>query len=315
MNAPDEIDAMTRTLARVEPGQPGGHPSDAEAQALLTLITAEDPAAAAPRPARPRGLRRLLLGVAATATLAIGVVVGPSLLGGGPGMATSYASLEIDIQRVGDEYVARIKDPYADHERYHEGFQALGLDVDVRVVPVAPSKVGQEVTGVEGGTRASGKSWTSASGMEDGAGKSCRAGRKDCYLVLRIPADLTGKAYLRLGRQAKPGEHYDEDGQQTATVKGGLLAGYRVDEKTVGEVLPEIARRGLKITYLIMTVAPGNPGGFGTDPERQSTPVGKDWIVWEAEEVASDTVRLLVTDRRYDRNPVYGGPRDKVITD
>ncbi|MFC7648003.1 hypothetical protein ACFQX6_51680 [Streptosporangium lutulentum] len=48
-----------------------------------------------------------------------------------------------------------------------------------------------------------------------------------------------------------------------ATVKGRSLAGFRVDEKTVGEVVPEIKKRGLKVTYLIMAVAPGNPGASG----------------------------------------------------
>ncbi|WP_214325956.1 hypothetical protein [Nonomuraea sediminis] len=280
------------------------------------MITAEDPSTAAPRarPARRRGVRRLLLGVTVTAALAAGVVIGPSVLGGGHGTATSYASSEIEIEREGEEYLARIKDPYADHEKYHQAFLALGLDVDVRIVPVAPTKVGQEVTGIEGGVRASGKSWTSASGMEDREGKPCSAQQKNCYLVLRVPADLTGKASLRLGRQAKPGERYDEGGQQAATSKAGVLAGYRVDEKTVREVLPEITKRGLKITYLIIEPYPGNPGGF-TEVSEQSTPVGKDWVVWEAEQVASDTVRLLVTDKRYDKNPVYGGPRDNVVTD
>ncbi|MGW5687446.1 hypothetical protein [Nonomuraea sp. NPDC003754] len=45
----------------------------------------------------------------------------------------------------------------------------------------------------------------------------------------------------------------------------------------------------------------------------QDTPVGDDWIVWEAQENGKNAVRLLVTDRRYDRNPVYDGPRDAVI--
>ncbi|WP_248964031.1 hypothetical protein [Sphaerisporangium perillae] len=316
MKNTDEIDAMTRALARVQPGQPVGDPSDPEARTLLALITAEEPATAVgePRRARHHGPRRLVL-VAAAAVLATGIVVGPSLLGNGRGVATSYASSEIEIQREGDEYVARIKDPYADHQKYREAFKALGLDVDVRIVPVAPGKVGQEVTGFQDGVRKSGKEWTSPSGMEDRDGKPCMAQQKGCYLVLRVPADLTGKAYLRLGRQANPGEAYDEDGGTIATTKGGSLAGYRVDEKTVGEVVPEIEKRGLKVTYLIMTVGPGNPGGFGIDPDKQSVPVGKDWVVWEAEEAASDTVRLLVTDKRYDKNPVYGGPRDNVITD
>jgi hypothetical protein len=88
----DEIDAMTRALARVAPGQPGGHPSDAEAQTLLILITAEDPATAAPqtRPVRPQGVRLLpwragavgrhgrllpVLGMAVAAAVAVAVIV------------------------------------------------------------------------------------------------------------------------------------------------------------------------------------------------------------------------------------------------
>ncbi|MEU9831654.1 hypothetical protein AB0D67_08925 [Streptosporangium sp. NPDC048047] len=104
-----------------------------------------------------------------------------------------------------------------------------------------------------------------------------------------------------------------------ATAKGRSLAGYRVDGKTVGEVVPEIEKRGLKVVYLVMSVPPGNPGGFGED-RIQGAPVGKDWTVWEAEEVVKgpkDTptgvIRLLVTKEHYDRNPVYGGPRDAVI--
>ncbi|MEU4540421.1 hypothetical protein AB0G15_36835 [Streptosporangium sp. NPDC023825] len=92
MKNTDEIDAMTRALARVAPGQPGGHPSDAEAQTLLILITAEDPATAAPqtRPVRPQGVRRLpwragavgrhgrllpVLGMAVAAAAAVAVIV------------------------------------------------------------------------------------------------------------------------------------------------------------------------------------------------------------------------------------------------
>ncbi|MEV0202922.1 hypothetical protein [Nonomuraea sp. NPDC050691] len=106
----------------------------------------------------------------------------------------------------------------------------------------------------------------------------------------------------------------EEKAAPLATLKGHLLDGYRVDEKTVGEVLPEIRRRRLKATFLVMQIAPGNPGGFGEGPELKTSP-GDDWVVWEAEEAGKRTVRLLVTDKRYDRNPVYGGPRDAVVKD
>ncbi|MEU7895829.1 hypothetical protein AB0B45_23605 [Nonomuraea sp. NPDC049152] len=101
---------------------------------------------------------------------------------------------------------------------------------------------------------------------------------------------------------------------RTATTKGGSLEGFRVDEKTVGEVLPELKKRGKKVIFLIMAIAPGNPGGFGEERTQQE-PVSDDWIVWEAEENAKGVIRLLVTDRRYDKNPVYGGPRDAIITE
>jgi len=70
----------------------------------------------------------------------------------------------------------------------------------------------------------------------------------------------------------------------------------------------------LKVEYLIMAVAPDNPGGFG-ELRTQTEPVGDDWIVWEAEEAIRNPklVRLLVTEKRFDRNPVYGGSRDDVI--
>jgi hypothetical protein len=99
-----------------------------------------------------------------------------------------------------------------------------------------------------------------------------------------------------------------------ATEKGHSLAGFRVDEKTVGEVLPELKKRGLKIEFTVIEVPPGNPGGYA-ELRTQDTPVANNWIVWEAEESTRvpGVIRLLVTAERYDRNPVYGGPRDNVI--
>ncbi len=96
---------------------------------------------------------------------------------------------------------------------------------------------------------------------------------------------------------------------RVATEKGGSLEGLRVDEKTVGEVLPELRRRGKKVVFAIISVPLGNPGGYGID-RVQKEPVGDGWVVWEAEENAEGVIRLLVTEQRLDSNPVYGGPRD-----
>ncbi|MEV4296623.1 hypothetical protein [Microbispora rosea] len=99
-------------------------------------------------------------------------------------------------------------------------------------------------------------------------------------------------------------------------MKGRSLAGYRVDGKTVGEVVPEIEKRGLKVAYWIIEPNPRNLGGYTIDPHKQDILVGKDWTVWEAEESTRKPklIRLLVTKEHLDWNPVYGDhPRDDVI--
>lgn len=101
-----------------------------------------------------------------------------------------------------------------------------------------------------------------------------------------------------------------------ATLQGRALAGYRVDGKTVGEVVPEIERRGMTVTYLIIEPNSRNQGGYGVDPRRQDVPVGGDWTVWEAEESTRKPklIRLLVTREHLGWNPIYaGGSRDNVI--
>ncbi|GGO16327.1 hypothetical protein GCM10010116_32980 [Microbispora rosea subsp. aerata] len=88
-----DIEAMIGPLARVEPGAPGGRPSDAGARALLTSIVAEPPGGgvAAPVRARRRGPRRLALGLAIAGVTAAAIVVGPSLLDDGVFTTPSYA--------------------------------------------------------------------------------------------------------------------------------------------------------------------------------------------------------------------------------
>lgn len=334
----NDIDAVTRALARVAPGGTGGSPSDAGARALLASITAEEPGTAAQltgrpvrsgRPRRPAWARRpgrLALGLAASAVLAAGVVVGPSLLRSGPGVSPSYA---VTKKADGTVYI-EVRD-FRDAEGLAGRLKELNVPAIVDFVP--EGKRCREPRGVMVDDELSGQ-----------YGPSARYG-----LPENIPGERRGWRMRVNTRQFKPGETFvwtitpllgggrststivykgpvapcelvpddtptmkEQKGFPLATKKGGSLAGFRVDEKTVGEVLPEIRRRGLKPVFLIMEIAPGNPGGFGEGPT-QSKPVGDDWVVWEAEDVRKGVVRLLVTDRRYDRNPVYGGPRDAVI--
>ncbi|MEU0570483.1 hypothetical protein ABZ297_34540 [Nonomuraea sp. NPDC005983] len=288
-------------LARVSDRELAGRASGAGARALLEAIvtdeiTAGDPV---PRPRAPRRTRRLVVGFVATAALVAAAVVGPSLLTNGEGTATSYANSAIDVELRGDTWVARVKDPYADHALYAEAFKAVGLDVGLNLVPVSPPRVGQVVRMAFEGTVGNGKG---VGGTTEPEG--CTLGQVGCSLAVTVDRGFIGKGVISLGRAAKPGEKYQDAGP--ASRKGGMLAGYRADERTVGEVLAEVRRRGLKAVFQIIDPSPDGHG-YGVDPKRQSAHVGDDWIVWEAESEEAGVVRLLVTKERLPKNPVYGG--------
>jgi hypothetical protein len=328
----DELDVLTRALARVEPGAPGASPSGAGARTLLSSIVASSATDEPPlgevttadfgRRARRRRIGRLAAGLTVAAALAGGMVVGPSLLKDGTGVTPSYAVTKdergivfIEVRDFTDaaglkkrleelgvpaivDYVPegkKCRQPRAEHVRdipaglYHPPTNIPGekhgwrMRIDTRLFRPGETFV-----------------WTITS-LSGGGSSTSTILMKDPVAPCELVADEAPKIK-------------EAEGPRLATTKGRLLDGYRVDEKTVGEVMPEIRRRGLKVEFLIMAIAPGNPGGYG-ELRVQKTPVGDDWVVWEAEEAGRRTVRLLVTDRRYDRNPVYGGPRDDVITE
>ncbi|GAA1290691.1 hypothetical protein Psi02_34610 [Planotetraspora silvatica] len=295
-----DIEILMRSLPRVQPGRPGGRPSDAGARTLLASIMEEEPVAAVVEPRRRYGFRRLAVSLAAAALLATGIVVGPSLLQDGGGAASSYASSEIEIQREGDEYVARIKDPFADHQKFSKAFQAVGLDVELLIVPVPPSQVGLVVSA--GFETEAGVTTKTTSAMVDRDEQVCKAGEKGCYLLLRLPADLTGRSWFKLGRQARPGETYDNPGRATAA--GEDLAGAEVHGRPVGQVMTEVRKRGLTVAFaLVEPVGPGK--GYSLAP-LAADQVGDDWTVWEAESFSAGAVRLLVTREHLNYNPIYG---------
>ncbi|MDA0635142.1 hypothetical protein OUY22_17120 [Nonomuraea sp. MCN248] len=315
----DDIDEITRALARVEPGKPGGRASDAGARKLLAAIVAEQPGPSGVRPRpRPRPVRRLVLGLAGAGLLAVGVVVGPSLLkeGGTPSYAVTKEPDGVVYVRIRD-----FRDKAGLAKRLKE------LDVPATVDYVPPGQWCREPRGtpVRDIPRGLYSVPESILGEEHGPGWQMRIDTKlfkpGQTFVWTISDHRTSTILMsgpvapcvlvpHTSREPKVGT----SDYRLATLKGRSLAGFRVDEKTVGEVLPELKRRGFKVEYLIMAVAPDNPGGFG-ELRTQTKPVGDDWIVWEAEESVRDSglIRLLVTGKRFDRNPVYGGPRDDVI--
>ncbi|WP_188194499.1 hypothetical protein [Nonomuraea sp. SYSU D8015] len=294
-----------KNLARVHDEDLAGQASGAGARALLASITAEEPAAepapwfvrvARRRPAR----RRLALAAAAVAGLVTAAVVGPTVLGE-RGPATSYASAAIDIELRGDTYVATIKDPFADHAKYTEGFKAVGLNVNLEVIPASPSRVGK----IAGMSLSGPLSGNGRSIEAETAPEGCAFGQDGCAMTVRVPHDWAGWARIQVGRSAKPGEKYRN--LRPATVVGEMLEGYRADEKTVGEVVAEVQRRGLKAVFQIVLPSPGGEG-YSLEPEgARAAEVGDDWIVWDAQSSQAGVVRLLVTKERLPKNPIHSG--------
>ncbi|GAA3145246.1 hypothetical protein GCM10010466_40380 [Planomonospora alba] len=311
----DEIAAMG-SLARVAPGSRGGDPAGAGARALLAAVTSEEPPAA-PAGTRTRAYRRPLLGLAAAVVLAAGAVVGPSLLESGPGLPSSYA-----VTRSPDGAVTIYVRDFSDAAGLERRLRELGVPAIVDRVPygkMCREPRGRHVLDIPKGLYSvpegiPGEEWGWRMRIDT---RLFRPGQTFVWTVSAHPSGEGGSTttYLMEGPVAPcepvpaPEPKVLKPEFQVATFEGGSLEGFRVDEKTVGEVLPELRRRGRKVLFAVISVPPGNPGGYGVQ-RVQDEPVGDHWTVWEAEENDEGVIRLLVSEERHDRNPVYGGPRD-----
>ncbi|WP_327089630.1 hypothetical protein OIE66_03140 [Nonomuraea sp. NBC_01738] len=269
-------------LAYVRDKDLAGEASVPEARALMQAIMSEgrDPVAAAST--RPKGRRRLVVGLAALVT-ATAVAVGIGLVGGS---VTSYANAAVSIEKTDEYFSVSITDPTADRRRFEEAFRAVGLNVTVKVIPVAPSDVGMLV----GPIVPEGFKWHGSIGMQ---------GITPCSSVfcakVWMPADFPDRVVFGVGRPAKPGEPYadsspvDPDGEEA-------LTGYISHGETVADVRAELKRRGLKVGYrLFWKYHENGDGGFSWfDEAVPGSRVKADWTVASTRFHSSDTVDLYV---------------------
>ncbi len=299
---------------RVRDGELAGQVSAAGARALLASIVSESGSeVTAASPSHRRSWRpRLVTGALTAGVLVAALVAGPGLLR--DGSATSYANSAVDIVLDGEQYVARIKDPFADHAEYTEAFRAVGLDITLRPVPVSPGSVGEVmgmmISGDDGpdtgtppdpsGPRFGGVPLS----METAPGR-CEPGRDaGCVMVMRIPAGFTGRVDVRLGRQARQGEEYANF--DLAMAPGEMFAGVRLrDGRPVDEILAEARNRGLAAVFSLVRVD-AKTGGLSFEP-LPADRVGRDWTVWNAWQVKAGVIRLLVTPERSAENPFHNG--------
>ncbi|WP_062353255.1 hypothetical protein [Herbidospora yilanensis] len=188
----------------------------------------------------------------------------------------------LDIRRDGDSYVVTVNDLTADPETYRNLLRGVGLDIDLRFVPAAPSLVGTAVP-VGGPDAADAVGFLSKEG-------DCVL--TDCIVGLRIKVGHPGEIDIRLGREAAAGERYAMPGQIDAP----------------GEPLHCVDFRGLRFAEVKALLAgKGVPnvsaaGGAAED----------DWFVHDGVMWAADTALLLAGPTRdvpQDVGPVNTGGR------
>ncbi|MEQ4717426.1 hypothetical protein [Nonomuraea sp. B19D2] len=270
-------------LARVGDKDLTGEASAPEAQELMhAIMFVERKPVIVTRPRR-KVRRGLVLGLATMATAAA-VAVGTSLVGG---PVTSYANAAVSIEKTGEYFSVNITDPTADRHRFEEAFRAVGLNVTVKVVPVAPSDVGKLIGPVVPG----GFKWHGSIGTQGITPCSSAF----CAKVW-MPADFPGRVMFGIGRPAKPGEPYVGDGP--VDPEGDeALSGYTSHGKTVADVRAELSRRGLKAGYrLVWKYRDEDDGGISWfDEAAPGSRIKDDWIVASTRFHSSDTVDLYVT--------------------
>ncbi|MEV4243772.1 hypothetical protein AB0J63_10230 [Streptosporangium canum] len=295
-------------LARVHDGELADQVSAAGARALLASIVsgpgATTTAVTAPSLWRLR-MPRLVAGALAAGALVIGVIVGPGVLGSGS--ATSYANSAIAIELDGDQYVARIKDPFADHAKYTEAFHAVGLDIELRLVPASPTGVGKflsvrwsKSSGAGPARSASGGSLPTLKFTPE----NCQPHQAGCEMTMRVPADYTGNMSLSLGRRAEPGEEYKNF--DWATAPGEMFDGVRLqDGRPVDAMLAEARRRDLTVEF--SRIRPDAETGALAFEPLPADQVRGDWTVWDAWQVKAGVIRLIVTPEHLPENPFEKG--------
>jgi hypothetical protein len=217
--------------------------------------------------------------ISAVTAAAVAVAIGVGLPASGP--ATEFANAAVSIKRAEDYFSVTITDPAADRRRFEEAFRAVGLNVTVKVVPVAPDEVGKLI----GPVVPEGFKWHGSIGVQ---------GVTPCASVfcgkVWMPSDFPGRVVFGVGRPAKPGEPYAED---VAFDPEGeeAMDGYTAHGKTVAAVRAEARRRGLKVGYRLLWSYPD--GGFSDQPVTGDR-IKDDWTVDGSRDHSSDTVDLYV---------------------
>ncbi|MFI6389126.1 hypothetical protein [Nonomuraea sp. NPDC050540] len=262
----DEIETMTKALARVKPGEHGGDPSGAGARALLAEITARPPAERAT--ARRWSQRpRLALGLAVTVTVAAAAVVVPSVLDD----SGTYSSASWAVTKQADGVVwVRVTD-FKDATGLSRQLKELGVPAIVDYVPEGDKCREPRAEHVEDVPKGLYHAPRNIPGDDRGwqmrvDTKLFRPGETFVWTITPLSGGGSSTSTILMKDPVAPCELVPDDraeklikefASRSATGKGGLLEDYPVEGKPLEEVRKELDRRGLDSTFVVM------PGGQG----------------------------------------------------
>jgi hypothetical protein len=249
-----ELDALVASLASVHDEDLQSFARRPSVEALFAEITAE------------HALRRRLfagrvarLGAVAAAAMVAAAALIVSLDSAPP------AAAGIAFERGTGYLIARVVDLRADPDAMRAAFRERGLDIDLELVPVSPSLVGEIVASSE-----------SASGIEllPDRARGCPQELRCGPIGLRIPLGWEGEAQIVLGREAQPSETYVSAGDAFAPGEA-LHCTTGVVGASVSSAANVLERRGLDAIWHVDEEIDGDVVGRIVD-----SPEGiEDWIV------------------------------------
>jgi hypothetical protein len=218
--------------------------------AIISTPLPADPAPGAPGhslPARSVTQRRIIGRLVPGAVVA-GIIAATVLVAVGRSGDDTPQALSFTTQK--DQIIVRVLDPRADSERYNAEFRKRGLDIKLKLLPVSPSSVGQNL-GVE--TSGPTDPTNDIEVFDDPQGCTME-GSYPCVPGFKIPRDFKGAAVLYFGRAAAPDERYAVAGSIDA--RNEPLDGVRWRNRPVAEVVKTLASRGYTVEKFYVGVYP-----------------------------------------------------------
>jgi hypothetical protein len=289
MTESHEIDLLVGGLASVRDEELQSLGRGASAEALFEEIAAHP---VDRRRLVTRRVRRLALAAAAASIAAAATLVGVEAF------TTAPAGAGIEFERREGYLVARVVEMRADPAAMRAAFRDHGLDIDLELVPVSPSLVGEIVASSE-----SGPGIEHLSDPARGCPQETRCGP----IGLRIPLAWDGEADIVLGREALASESYVSAGDAFAQGEA-LHCATGVVGATVAAARGVIDKRGLDVIWHVNEEIDGRVIGRVVEP---TAGIG-NWIVVAAIPASAGSVHVFA-EKSAPASAAFRRLRDKLI--